>query len=263
VKTIETRIAEAEAALAAGFASEAARRDAMTYLVGRIYEDVARELPYDTNFPYQLINWRAKHSDALRSNFAPQVKIIERLVALRDAMKVAALIAKPKSATARKNEAKLALAKTCQICGRPIFAETGVIAHHGYTRPGHGYQTGSCIGARELPFEVSRDRLGSHLISIAALIERFVEARGQTAREECPVHAEYARSRNETATLSITRETYATVRSDFPQFFQRRSLYTFDAVLEAELHRQDGAIKNEQDYLKHQQRRFDAWTPKP
>ena len=49
----------------------------------------------------------------------------------------------------------------CQICGRPIRAKTGVIAHHGYTRPqyGSGWQTASCYGARALPYEVSTDRL--------------------------------------------------------------------------------------------------------
>ena len=29
---------------------------------------------------------------------------------------------------------------------------------HGYERPGHGWQTGSCMGAKNLPFEVDRDR---------------------------------------------------------------------------------------------------------
>lgn len=46
---------------------------------------------------------------------------------------------------------------TCQICGRAIKAKHGIIAHHGYTRPGSGWQTASCYGARHLPYEVSRD----------------------------------------------------------------------------------------------------------
>jgi hypothetical protein len=47
----------------------------------------------------------------------------------------------------------------CQICGRDIKANTGLIAHHGYQRPDAGYQTASCPGARELPYEVSRDAI--------------------------------------------------------------------------------------------------------
>ncbi len=48
---------------------------------------------------------------------------------------------------------------TCQVCGRPIKSNTGVIAHHGYKRPGYGWQTSSCPGALYLPYEVSCDRL--------------------------------------------------------------------------------------------------------
>lgn len=47
----------------------------------------------------------------------------------------------------------------CQICARQIKSAGGVIAHHGYTRPGDGWQTASCYGARRLPYEVSRDAI--------------------------------------------------------------------------------------------------------
>ncbi len=58
---------------------------------------------------------------------------------------------------------------TCQICGRAIKSAKGLIAHHGYQRPGGGWQTGSCYGARHLPYEVSCDLL--------PLAIRAVEAR--------------------------------------------------------------------------------------
>lgn len=48
---------------------------------------------------------------------------------------------------------------TCQICGRGIKAKNGLIAHHGYRRPGDGYQTSSCLGARFQPYEVTCDRI--------------------------------------------------------------------------------------------------------
>lgn len=57
-------------------------------------------------------------------------------------------------------------AGTCQVCGRAIGAEHGKLAHHGYTRPGNGYQTASCMGARELPFEVSRDVLTFYIEAV-------------------------------------------------------------------------------------------------
>jgi hypothetical protein len=46
----------------------------------------------------------------------------------------------------------------CQICGRDIKSAPGLIAHHGYRRPG-GWQTPSCPGARRLPYEISCDAL--------------------------------------------------------------------------------------------------------
>ncbi len=48
---------------------------------------------------------------------------------------------------------------TCQICEREIKSKSGLVAHHGYTRPdrGSGWQTESCHGARHLPYEISCD----------------------------------------------------------------------------------------------------------
>lgn len=45
----------------------------------------------------------------------------------------------------------------CQICERDIYANNkrGLIAHHGYRRPGYGEQTSSCFGARWQPYEES------------------------------------------------------------------------------------------------------------
>lgn len=59
---------------------------------------------------------------------------------------------------------------TCQICGRPIKANTGLVAHHGYKRPGEGWQTSSCMGARHLPYELSCDVLPRAIKSCEAYI---------------------------------------------------------------------------------------------
>lgn len=60
--------------------------------------------------------------------------------------------------------------KTCQICGRPIKAKNGIIAHHGYTRPGSGWQTKSCFGARNLPYEISCDAIPLAIESLKTYI---------------------------------------------------------------------------------------------
>ncbi len=67
---------------------------------------------------------------------------------------------------------------TCQICGRPIKSNTGLIAHHGYKRPdrGSGWQTASCTGARHKHYEVSCDCLPPTIAYIKEHIAR-VEAK--------------------------------------------------------------------------------------
>lgn len=65
--------------------------------------------------------------------------------------------------TSMARDERTAKALHCQICGCDILAETGVIAHHGYQRPGDGYQTPSCPGARELPYEADRKVLGEYI----------------------------------------------------------------------------------------------------
>jgi hypothetical protein len=70
--------------------------------------------------------------------------------------------------------------RECQICGRAIKAKSGVIAHHGYTRPGHGWgQTRSCAGARHLPYDVAHDVLDMEL---EAMAKRISEAEAAAAK---------------------------------------------------------------------------------
>ena len=61
---------------------------------------------------------------------------------------------------------------TCQICGRPIKAKDGIIAHHGYKRPGDGWQTASCAGARHKPYEEACDCLPPTIAYIKEHITR-------------------------------------------------------------------------------------------
>lgn len=58
----------------------------------------------------------------------------------------------------------------CQICGRAIKSKAGLIAHHGYRRPGDGWQTASCYGARHVPYEVGHDALDRLIASMPGMI---------------------------------------------------------------------------------------------
>lgn len=59
---------------------------------------------------------------------------------------------------------------TCQICEKEVKSKFGVIAHHGYQRPEQGWQTNSCMGARQLPYEKSRDIIPEAIKSIQNFI---------------------------------------------------------------------------------------------
>lgn len=51
------------------------------------------------------------------------------------------------------------IVRTCPCCFRQIAVVNGTMAHHGYERPGWGYQTASCPGIRFRPLEVSDEGL--------------------------------------------------------------------------------------------------------
>lgn len=60
----------------------------------------------------------------------------------------------------------------CQICARAIKAKSGLIAHHGYQRPGDGWQTASCMGAKFGPYELACDRIQSAIDAVTAHIKK-------------------------------------------------------------------------------------------
>lgn len=88
----------------------------------------------------------------------------------------------------------LADLRTCQVCGRaiktvqayPVIEVDGhrqqatekgeTIAHHGYQRPGDGWQTSSCFGARWRPYEIACDALPTLIASCERKIDTLVEA---------------------------------------------------------------------------------------
>jgi len=83
--------------------------------------------------------------------------ILAELLALAEAMdKLKPLVVKgraPAAAPAPVNPDKII--KTCPCCLRQIAVVKGKMAHHGYERPGTGFQTRSCHGVNFPPLEIS------------------------------------------------------------------------------------------------------------
>lgn len=65
----------------------------------------------------------------------------------------------------------------CQVCGRDIKTlKSGKIAHHGFERPGWGYQTDSCMGAKHVPYELGTDALEYAIEMLDKKIEYLYDA---------------------------------------------------------------------------------------
>lgn len=143
---------------------------------------------------------------------------------------------------ARRDAAKKTKAGTCQICGRPILFAQGVIAHHGYERPLTGFQTDSCAGARYVPFEVSRDRLGEYIGILKDLLEK---RRARLPELLAPDYSEglYVRDKREG-----TR-------------YLNRGDKDFAAALQNLIAQTRAEIAALPDEIERQQGRFDAWKP--
>ena len=296
-RTYEDYIALATAAHARGFTSEAARKDALDFLnrafdaamaeiaKALLADGVDRETPEHKAMYWgrpSCHHWRADKHPALFAQFPLQVEQANRASELRAAIKATALVAKPPRKPTKKELEKLAHARTCQICGRAIFAEVGVIAHHGYERPGQGWQTSSCPGARHVPFEVSRDILVDHIKRCEEQLETMKTSCDAVAGEASPVVVYYELDRkdengraiydNRTGAritdaflFSATRETMAAIQIEHAAYFRKafRShnmpADVFQHLLNADIKQRQAEIAAHADYINHQRARATAW----
>lgn len=299
-------MAVARKSLAAGFTTKQAQKDAAFFVAAAFdrVRDELRELGfkecgtrnwYDMPeawravhdaMPYTPAHWNAKRAKL----FAAYPEIVTRAdecAALRVAIMAAPVVKPTTRPRTAKQLADDARRRTCQICGRPIYAEVGVIAHHGYERPGLGWQTASCPGARELPFEVSRDVLVAHIARERVWLAGLVEGRNKVVRDFGPVARDFTREvhprkpfgRQEHTEhyVTFTLETVAAAvyfaapafskwgctisennLSIYPEFREPGALYT--ACLTDELKRRAIQIKNTEDYIAYQQKRADGWV---
>jgi hypothetical protein len=156
------------------------------------------------------------------------------------------------------------LRMTCQCCARPILANTGRIAKHGYQRPGHGWQTASCYGADELPFEVSRDCLGSLINLLGQRRASHIEHRYKVANDKAPVSYSYTdrnTAKRNTVTVTFTRETFEAVKAEHKRGFGGGYVRseTFEAYRDHHLQRIDRETEALRLDIEACKKRYDAW----
>ena len=247
-------------------AFEKVRSTVMVQLLSTPHEE--RDEDWNTlywGFPSYPHHWNAKaarlfHKWGWASQTASELK------ALREEIKgarIAPKVSKPAPAPAPE-EGRM----TCQCCGRPIMANTGKIAHHGYERPGYGWQTASCEGATHLPFEVSRDELGRYIERLNRLHDQLVERQRKIADGEATSASlfvtdhdqqrTYGQTRRSTL-ITVTAETFEERRAELPKTFSAYSLRSFEAVLEREAGVIKGQLSSLLSELAQQEVRYEGW----
>lgn len=146
---------------------------------------------------------------------------------------------------------------TCQICARPIKAKTGKIAHHGYQRPGNGWQTSSCRGARHLPYEKSCDLIPVVISEVTEWVAKREE--WLTGFVSNPP-AELTRHRN----MGRKTVTYTAQRPEgFDPSTERRS-YRSDSYDTMFFNLKDEAeqdIKSAKRHIEYLKKRLADWKP--
>ena len=199
-----------------------------------------------------------------------RVKVRSEVYAAMEAAK-----AKRKLEIEAEKAAKDKTARTCQICGRRIFAETGKIAHHGYERPGGGWQTASCRGARRLPYEADHKALDEEITWVEERLANETELLRKLECEEIALsiqwtdHEERRKNRGNPFAgfrhlSGITRDTWDTMKADpaNAEAFRQCYSYSFDDLKKRRVEDQKDTITQVKAYLKHQKARRAEWTLK-
>lgn len=199
------------------------------------------------------------YSRAVVSFLSEALPVAERINALKQ---IVGKRPAPKSAETIRREGE---AMTCQCCGRAILANLGKIAHHGYTRPGDGWQTASCPGAKELPFEVSRDALAGYIAGIVAYRDRLQTNLVGVQAETLGVHYNYDlktfyRGTRDKAYKEVTRDTLATVAQEVAEVRHGSRVPSYDELKANTVATLNRNIRLAQTEIDHQQARYDGWA---
>jgi hypothetical protein len=170
------------------------------------------------------------------------------------------------NAAARAKRTKLAM--HCQCCGRAILANTGVIAHHGYTRPDAGWQTASCMGARARPYENDRTKLGELLAMVEADIVKAVKLLAAIKAEKIEMPFSYIKylprvpgswnTPKKEITIWMTRATYAESAAN-PEHEKALRYTDFDKIKEHYESRTASRLNGLRMMLTECKARYAAW----
>ena len=153
---------------------------------------------------------------------------------------------------------------SCQICARIIKNKKGVIAHHGYERPGLGWQTDSCMGARYPSYEVSRDRipaaidnLKSFLDNMKSTLKKLRNNPPETLQVRKRGYHRFGGGREPDTTITLNRP----IDFDPKDEVWRYRSDDYVSELKNMIHQVESQIKSGEPTLTFLRKRYDDWKP--
>lgn len=156
---------------------------------------------------------------------------------------------------------------TCQCCGKKFLANLGRMAHHGYRRPGDGWRTASCEGAKESPFEVDHDALRRMLVRLKAYEAGAVADRQAIKEETLAIRRRFADKSGQRGRdgrwpdlwIDITRENFAPTKAGNPDSDALYGIYDLETLRSRDLAARDREIADIRREIAVQQARYDGW----
>lgn len=145
----------------------------------------------------------------------------------------------------------------CQICERDIYANNirGVIAHHGYKRPGFGEQTSSCFGARWQPYEESRSAIEPYMVVVRGALTMCED---HIARMKVPGYSwkEHFQKKHPAHALDFE------IKEFKPQPDNEKEHYAYLSALSHRLSGEEHRVVLLNQELTRLQLRYNNWNPK-
>lgn len=236
------------------------------FIYGRRYESLPDELQHLSLYTIRSVStvnrtlakttFKGPAVDAMRAVVAEALPLANAL----EQLKTKATKGPEKRPPAPVNPNKIV--RTCPCCLRSIAVTRSKMAHHGYQRPGTGYQTASCPGVRFQPLEVSPDglawiidTLSNHLAATRHALDRAQapDALARTIASQAATRQIFERARlaNPAAELPPV-ETPADEAAATAQAKR---------VLRGEIRRLEQDIRNTEYHLRLLSALLTAWTP--
>lgn len=157
---------------------------------------------------------------------------------------------------------------TCQCCGGKYLARLGSITHHGYERPGGGYQTASCGGAKFLPFEKDHARLDMLIANLkeqaANLRSNAKKVKGEKVKLSISI-SDYSKPvdtytrKRPLLHLEFDRAEFSKLAQEHVDNFRRNSISTFDDLKQRKEQDLLRRAKNTDDFRKECEKRRATW----